>query len=118
MCIQVAALSKLPPFRHPIKGGMALERTHVPRKKAEADGAAAVAVVDTVDRRRQFLAPVSIGRKQVRLMLAGGHQVEQHHADAQRFVPRDPVPELLEAGEQKAGVVGLAASWRPQAARS
>jgi hypothetical protein len=37
---------------------MALERPHVGRKEAEADRAAAVAVVDAVDqRRRQFLTP-------------------------------------------------------------
>ena len=51
-----------------------------------------------------FWRRLIVGREQVRLMLVGGHQVEQHHADAQRFVARDPLPELLEAGEQKAGV--------------
>ena len=40
-------------------------------------------------------------------MVIGGHQVEQHHANAERLVPRDPLPELLEAGEQKAGVACL-----------
>jgi hypothetical protein len=68
---------------------MALERAHVWRKQAEADRAAAVAVIDAVDQRRELLAPVIVGREQVRLMLAGGHQVEQHDADAQRLVPRD-----------------------------
>jgi hypothetical protein len=83
---------------------VALERAHVGRKQAEADRAAAVAVVDAVDERRQFLAPVIVGRKEIRLMLIGGHQVEQHHADAERLGARDPFPDLLEAGEQKAGV--------------
>jgi hypothetical protein len=55
---------------------------------------------------RQFLAPVVVGREQVRLMPAGGNQVEQD-ADAQRFVPRHAVPKLIEAGEQKAGVARL-----------
>jgi len=73
----------------PQPGGMALERAHVWRKQAEADRAAAVAVIDAVDQRRELLAPVIVGREQVRLMLAGGHQVEQHDADAQRLVPRD-----------------------------
>ena len=45
-----------------------------------------------------------VGREQVRLMLIGGHQVEQHDADAERLGARDPLPDLLEAGEQKAGV--------------
>ena len=97
-------LSKLPPLRHPVKGGMALERPHIGRKQAEADRATAVAVVDAVDQRRQFLAPVIVGREQVRLVLTSGHQVEQHHADAERRDARDPLPDLLEAGEQKAGV--------------
>ena len=53
---------------------MALERPHVRWKQAEADRAAAVAVVDAVDQRRQLLAPVSVGREQVRLMEDGGNQ--------------------------------------------
>jgi len=48
---------KLPPLRHPMKGGMALEGPHVGRKEAEADRAAAVAVVDAVDQWQQLLAP-------------------------------------------------------------
>ena len=71
---------KLPPLRHPVKRGMALEGPHIGRKQAEADRAAAVAVVDAVDQRRQFLAPVVVGREQVRLVLGGGHQVEQNDA--------------------------------------
>jgi hypothetical protein len=59
-----------------VKGGVALEGPHVARKQAEPNRAAAVAVIDAVDQRRQFLAPVSVGREQVRLMLAGGNQVE------------------------------------------
>jgi hypothetical protein len=47
---------------------------------------------------------VIVGREQVRLMLVGGHQIEQHHADRKRFVAWDPFPELLEAGKQEAGV--------------
>jgi len=34
-------------------------------------------------------------------------QVEQHHADTERLVARDPFPELLEAGKQEAGVTRL-----------
>ena len=54
---------KLPLLRHPVKGGVTLERAHVARKQAEANGASAVAIVDAVDQRRQFLAPVIVGRK-------------------------------------------------------
>jgi hypothetical protein len=100
----MAASSKLPPLRHAMKGGMSLERTHVGRKQAEADCAMSVAVVDAVDQRREFLAPVVVGREQVRLVLDGGHQVEQHDADAERLISRDPAPELVETREQKAGV--------------
>src|SRR5215469_7065174 len=41
------------------------------------------------------VAPGVVGREQVRLVVIGGHQVEQHHADAQRLVSRYPFPELL-----------------------
>jgi hypothetical protein len=51
---------------------MAFERPHIGRKEAKSDRAAAVAVVDAVDQRRQFLAPVIVGREEVRLMLTGG----------------------------------------------
>jgi hypothetical protein len=44
-------------------------------------------------------APVGVGRKEVRLMVIGGHQVEQHNADTERLVARHALPELLEAGE-------------------
>ena len=44
-----------------MKRGMALERAHVRRKQAEADRAAAVAVVDAVDQRRQLLALIVVG---------------------------------------------------------
>jgi len=84
-----------------MKSGMALERAHIGRKQAEADRAAAITVIDAVDQRRQFLAPVIVGREEVRLVVGGGHQVEQHHANAERLVPRDPLPELVEAGEQE-----------------
>src|SRR5712671_5935932 len=83
---------------------MALERPPAGWKQAEADRAAAVTVVDAVDQRRQFLAPVIVGREKVRLVPAGGNQVEQDDADAEWLVPRDPRPELLEAGEQESGV--------------
>jgi hypothetical protein len=53
-----------------VKGGVTPERAHVARKKAKSNGAAAVAVVDAVDQRRQFLALVSIGREQVGLVPA------------------------------------------------
>src|SRR5882724_2288515 len=98
---------KLPPLRHPVKSRMALERPHARRKQAEANRATAVAVVNAVDQRREFLAPVVVGREEVRLMPAGGHQVEQHDADAQRLVPRHAPPEVVEAAEQKAGVAGF-----------
>ena len=69
--------SEFPTLRHPVESSMALERPHAGRKQAEADGAAAVAVVDPVDERREFLAPLVGRREQVRLMLAGGNQVER-----------------------------------------
>jgi hypothetical protein len=40
-------------------------------------------------------------------MPTGGNRVEQHNADAERLVGRNPLPELLEAGEQKPCVVRL-----------
>jgi hypothetical protein len=40
---------KLPLLRHPVKRGMALERTDIGREQPEADRAAAVVVVDAVD---------------------------------------------------------------------
>jgi len=76
----------------------------VARKKAETKGAAAVAIVDAVDERREFLAPIIVGREQIRLVIIGRHQVEQHDADGKRFVARHARPDFLEAGEQKAGV--------------
>ena len=75
-----------------MKSGMALERAHIGRKQAEADRAAAITVIDAVDQRRQFLAPAVVGGEQIRLMLTGGHQVEQDDANAERLVPRDPLP--------------------------
>ena len=77
-----------------MESGVALERAHIGRKQAEPDRAAAVAVVDEVDERRQFLAPVVVGREQVRLVLTGRNQVEQHHAGAERLGARHPLPEL------------------------
>jgi hypothetical protein len=55
-----------------VKGGVALEGPHVARKQSEANRASAVAVVDAVDQRREFLAPAVVGREQVRLMVIGG----------------------------------------------
>jgi len=52
----------------------------------------------------EFLAPGVVGREQVWLVMIGGHQVEQHHADGKRLVARHALPELLEAGEQESGV--------------
>ena len=75
---------------------MALEGPHVGRKQAKPDRASAVAVVDAVDQRRQFLAPVIVGREEIRLMLSSGNQVEQRDTDAQWFVLRDALPALLE----------------------
>src|SRR5712671_8190309 len=80
------ARPKLPLLRHPVKGGMALESPHPGRKQAEGDSATSVRVADAVDERRQFLSPVVIGCEQIRLMAASGHEVEQHDADAERFV--------------------------------
>ena len=80
---------------------MAFEGPHVDGKQPEANRAAAVAVIDAVDQRRQFLAPAVVGGEQVRLVLIGGDQVEQHDADAQRLVPLDPPPELLEPRGKK-----------------
>ena len=86
---------------------MPLERPHIARKQSEANRASAVAVIDAVDQRRQFLAPVIVGREQVRLMLVGGDQVEQHDVNGKRLVARDPFPQLLEAREQESGVARL-----------
>ena len=94
-------------LRHPVEGGVALERAHVARKQSEANGASAISVVDAVDQWRQFLAPVAVGVKQVRLVVIGGNQVEQHHADAERLVARHAVPGLLEAAKQESGVARL-----------
>jgi hypothetical protein len=87
-----------------VKGGVALEGPHVARKQAEPNGAAPVAVVDAVDERREFLAPLVGGREQIRLMMAGWNEIKQHDADRQRLGARHPRPQLLEAREQKAGV--------------
>ena len=84
-----------------MKRGMPFERPHVGRKQAEADGAAPVAVVDAVDERREFLAPVIVGGEQIRLMMAGRNEIQQGDTDRQRLVARHARPELLEAGEQK-----------------
>ena len=98
---------KLPSLRHPVKGGVALERAHAGRKEAEADGAAAVAVVDAVDQRREFLAPAVVGVEQIRLVVIGRHQVKQRDADAERLGTGHPVPQLLETGEEEPGVARL-----------
>jgi hypothetical protein len=62
-------------------------------------------VIDAVDQRRQFLAPDSV--EQIRLMPTGGHEIEQHDADGERLIARDPRPKLIESAEQKAGVARL-----------
>src|SRR5262245_45177620 len=67
-----------------MKGGMALEGPQVGRKEAEADRAAAIAVVDAVDQRRQLLAPVIVGREQFGLMYTRRNEIEQHNADGER----------------------------------
>jgi hypothetical protein len=95
---------KLPLFRYALKGGVTLERAHIARKEAETNGAATVAIVDAVDERREFLAPVIVGREQIRLVVIGRNQAEQHDADADWLIARHPRPDFLEAGEQKAGV--------------
>src|SRR5580704_3873515 len=41
--------------------------------------------------------PVIVGREQIRLMVTGGNQIEQHDADAQRLGARHATPELVEA---------------------
>lgn len=71
-------VSKLPAFRHSVKRGMSFESPHVAREQAEPNRAAPVAVVDAVDERREFLAPVVVGREQIRLMMAGRNEIEQH----------------------------------------
>ena len=52
-----------------MKRRVPFEGAHVAWKQSEANRAAAIAVIDAVDQRRQFLAPVIVGREQVRLML-------------------------------------------------
>jgi hypothetical protein len=42
-----------------VKGGVAFEEADIGREKPKANGAAAVAVVDAVDQRREFLTPVT-----------------------------------------------------------
>jgi hypothetical protein len=69
---------------------MAFEREHVAREQAETDRAAAVAVVDAVDQGRQFLAPVTVSRKQVGLVLRGGHQVAQNEVNSRMALGTDP----------------------------
>ena len=78
---------------------MALEGPHVARKQAEPNGAAPVAVVDAIDERREFLAPVVVGREQIRLVMAGRNEIKQHDTDRQRLVARYARPELLKARE-------------------
>jgi hypothetical protein len=61
--------------------------------------ATAVTVVDPIDKRREFLTPAVVGRKQIRLMLAGGNKAEQHDADRQRFITGHAQPKLLETAQ-------------------
>lgn len=81
---------------------VALEGPHVERQQAEADRATAVAVVDPVDHRRQFLAPLDGGRERIGLVPAGGNEIEQHEADGERLVSWGPWLKLIEQGQQKA----------------
>jgi len=83
---------------------MAGKRAHRGRQQAEANRTAAVAGIDPVDQRRQFPAARTGGLEQIRLVLDGRDQVEQHDRDAERFIARDPAPELVETREQKAAV--------------
>ena len=83
---------------------MAFERAHLRRQEAEADRATAVTVVNPIDKRRECLAPVVVGREQIRLMLAGGNKVEQHDPDRQRLIIGHPQPKLIETGQQEAGL--------------
>jgi hypothetical protein len=55
--------SKLPVLRHALESSMAFEFAHLRRQEAEADRAAAVAVVDPVDERREFLTLAVVGRE-------------------------------------------------------
>ena len=82
-------------------------RPHVGVQEAEADRAAAVTVINTIDHWRQFLAPLVGGIEEMRLVLIGGNEIEQHDPDAERLIARHPPPKLVEAIEQKAGVAGL-----------
>jgi hypothetical protein len=50
---------------------------------------------------------VIVDGEQVRLVVGGGNQVEQNDTDRQRLGARHALPDLLEAGEQKAGVMRL-----------
>jgi hypothetical protein len=72
-------LSKLPIFRHTLKGSVPFERPHLRRQQTEADRATAITVVDPVDKRREFQPSAIVGREQIRLMLAGGNKVEHHN---------------------------------------
>jgi hypothetical protein len=87
--------SKLPGLRHALESGMAFKRPHLRRQQAKADRAAAVTVVDAVDERRQFLTPAIVACDQIRLMLAGGNQVEQDDPDRQRLITGRPQPKLM-----------------------
>src|SRR5262245_28799290 len=84
---------------------MTAERTHAGWQQAEADGTAAIAVVDAVDHGRQFLSLVML--EEIELMAGGRYEIEQHHADGKRFITRNPGPEPVERGEQKAGIARL-----------
>jgi hypothetical protein len=87
-----------------VEGGVALKSPDVGRKQAEANRTAAVAVVDEVDERRQLLAAVIVGCEQVRLMLPAGTTSSCTTPTLSGLYRGTRRPELLEAGEQKAGI--------------
>jgi hypothetical protein len=96
---------KAPPaMRRPITTFSFSATADVGRKQAETDR---IAAVDAVDHGRRFLAPVVVGREEIRLMPARGNQVEQHDADTERLVTWHALPKLVETTEQKAGVARL-----------
>jgi hypothetical protein len=53
------------------------------------------------------LAPAAVDVEQIGLVHTGRHEIEQHHADGERLVARNPAPELVKAGEREAGVARL-----------
>jgi len=85
---------------------MDFERPHAGRKQAEADRAAAVAVVDAVDERREFLALVVVGREEVRLMLAQREPGQRAQRRSLSGLYRGTGAKLLECASRN-GVAGF-----------